>query len=391
LSESLLYRIGDIVRIEKITTREGFAALEPVWNRLLEQSSSNTLTLTYEWLSTWWEVFGEGRELYILLAIVGNEVIGIAPMLKRTVQHYGVLPFRRIEFLASGEEEADEICSDYLDFILKKGREEEALKTIFKYIQEEDSDWDEVLLTDISGESRNQPLLKSLCEDNGTRLQTMRDELCVYLQLPTSWNELINNLPRSFRRKINKDRRTFAAYQGELKIIESSEGFEEGFAALVELHQQRWMSKGMPGVFSSEKFSRFHRLFAPKAIKNAWLKLYVALKDGRPVAAIYNFAYNEKVHAYQSGFRQEDSGVNSPVILLRSFAIEHAIGSGFKEYDFLKGKEGSYKFKWLPQTRNIVQLRMAQSRTKEALYNTTTKVIDGLRNIKKSLKNTATF
>jgi CelD/BcsL family acetyltransferase involved in cellulose biosynthesis len=379
------------VRIEKVTTREGFAALEPIWNRLLEQSTSNTLTLTYEWLSTWWEVFSEGRELYILLAIVGNEVIGIAPMLKRTVQHYGVLPFRRIEFLASGEEEADEICSDYLDFILQQGREEEALKAIFKYIQEADADWDEVLLTDMSGESPNQQRLKSLCENSGTRLQTMREELCVYLQLPTSWDELLNNLPRTFRRKIIRDRRAFAAYEGELKIIESSEGFEEGFAALVELHQERWMSKGMPGVFASEKFMRFHRLFAPKAIKNAWLKLYVALKDGKAVAAIYNFAFNGKVHAYQSGFRQEESGLNSPVILLRSFAIEHTIGFEFKEYDFLKGKEGSYKFKWLPQTRNIVQLRMAQSRTKETLYNTTTKVIDGLRNIKKSLKNTATF
>jgi CelD/BcsL family acetyltransferase involved in cellulose biosynthesis len=379
------------VRIEKITTREGFAALEPVWNRLLEQSASKTLTLTYEWLTTWWEVFSEGRELYILLALVGNELIGIAPMLKRTVQHYGVLPFRRIEFLASGEDEADEICSDYLDFILKRGREEEALKTIFKYMQEEDADWDELLLTDVSGDSPNLPLLKSLCEDSGTRLQAMRDELCVFLQLPDSWDELLKNLKKSFRQKINRDRRAFAANAGELKIIESQEEFEEGFTALVDLHQQRWVSKGMPGVFSSEKFTRFHRLFAPKAIKNAWLKLYVGLKDGEPIAAIYNFAYNNKIHSYQSGFRQDNSDLHSPVVLLRSFAIEDAIGFGCKEYDFLKGREGSYKFEWLPQTRNIVQLRLAQSRTKEALYNTTTKVIDGLRNIKKSLKNTATF
>jgi CelD/BcsL family acetyltransferase involved in cellulose biosynthesis len=384
-------QIGVIVRIEKITTREGFAALEPVWNRLLEESASNTLTLTYEWMSTWWDVFSEGRELYILLALVGNELIGIAPMLKRTVQHYGVLPFRRIEFLASGEDEADEICSDYLDFILKRGREQEALTGIFKYIEEEDADWDEVLLTDVSGDSPNLPLLKSHCEDSGTRLQTMRDELCVYLRLPDSWDDLLKNLKKSFRQKINRDRRAFAAQDGELKVIERGEEFAEGFEALVELHQQRWVSKGMPGVFSSEKFTRFHRLFAPKAINNAWLKLYVAMKEGAPIAAIYNFAYNHKIHSYQSGFRQENSGLHSPVVLLRSFAIEHAIGFGCREYDFLKGREGSYKFEWQPQTRNIVQLRLAQSRTKEALYNTTTRVIDGLRNIKKSLKNTASF
>jgi hypothetical protein len=205
--------------IEKIIKEEEFEALAQEWNELLRRSASNTLTLTHEWLSTWWEVFGEGRELYILLVRDGKQLIGIAPMLKRTVQHYGVLPFRRIEFLASGEDEADEICSDYLDFILKKGREEEALKTIFTYIHEEDSDWDEVLLTDMSGESPNQPLLKSFCENSGTRLQTMRDELCVYLKLPVTWDELLKNLKKPFRWKINRDRRAFAAYGGKLKVV----------------------------------------------------------------------------------------------------------------------------------------------------------------------------
>jgi CelD/BcsL family acetyltransferase involved in cellulose biosynthesis len=379
------------VIIEKITTLDGFKSLAPIWNNLLENSASNTLTLTHEWLSTWWEVFGEGRELYILLVFVGNELIGIAPMLKRTIQHYGVLPFRRLEFLASGEDEADEICSDYLDFILKRGREQEALEKILHHIHEEDTDWDEVLLTDISGDSPNLPLLKSLCETRGTRLQTMRDELCVYVRLPNSWDELLKNLKKSFRQKINRDRRAFAGYDGELKIIKTAEGFEEGFEALVELHQARWLSKGMPGVFSSEKFARFHRLFAQKAIANDWLRLLVAFKEGKPIAAIYNFIHNKKVHSYQSGFKADDSGLHSPVILLRGFAIEDAIASGCQEYDFLKGREGSYKFEWLPETRNILQLRLAQSRTKEALYNTTTKVIDGLRNIKRSLKNTATF
>ena len=136
------------LNIEIVINEDEFAALAKEWNQLLEQSASNTLTLTYEWLSSWWEVFGEGRELYILLVRDGEELIGIAPMLKRTVQHYGVLPFRRIEFLASGEEEADEICSDYLDFILLRGRETEALDCKMRNIYEIDTDWDEVLLTD---------------------------------------------------------------------------------------------------------------------------------------------------------------------------------------------------------------------------------------------------
>jgi CelD/BcsL family acetyltransferase involved in cellulose biosynthesis len=377
------------VRIEKITTREGFAALEPVWNKLLEQSASNTLTLTYEWMTTWWEVFSEGRELYILLALVGNELIGIAPMLKRTVQHYGVLPFRRIEFLASGEDEADEICSDYLDFILKRGREEVALKLILRYIYEKDTDWDEVLLTDMSGDSVNLPFVKAFCEDRGIKVQQVRDEISIFLPLTKKFEEIINDISPSFRRKIRHDRKAFEAYGGVMRLIENQAHFEEGFEALMELHKTRWMSRGGEGVFASEKFTRFHRLFAPKAIQHSWLKLYVACKNDKPIAAIYNFVYNNKVHYYQSGFRQENSGLQSPGVFMQAYAIEDAIQKGFEEFDFLKGREGSYKFRWLPQTRSLVQMRLSQSRTKEVLYHTTSKVIDGLRNIKKSLRNTA--
>ena len=124
-------------------------------------------------------------------------------------------------------------------------------------------------------------------------------------------------------------------------------------------------------------------------MQHSWLKLYVACKNDKPIAAIYNFVYNNKVHYYQSGFRQENSGLQSPGVFMQAYAIEDAIQKGFEEFDFLKGREGSYKFRWLPQTRSLVQMRLSQSRTKEVLYHTTSKVIDGLRNIKKSLRNTA--
>jgi CelD/BcsL family acetyltransferase involved in cellulose biosynthesis len=375
--------------IEIVIKEDEFEALAQEWNSLLEQSASNTLTLTHEWMTTWWEVFSEGRELYILLVKDGAELIGIAPMLKRTVQHYGVLPFRRIEFLASGEEEADEICSDYLDFILLRGRETEALDFILRYIYEKDTDWDEILLTDLAGDSVNLPFVKAFCEDSGIKMQQVRQEIAVFLPLTKSFAEIVGNLSSNFRRKIRQDWKAFKAYGGEFRLINSLDNLEEGFAALVELHQARWLSRGEAGVFSSKKFTRFHRLFARKAIVKDWLRLYVALKDGKPIAAIYNFVHNNKVHYYQSGFKHEDSGLHSPGVLVQAYAIENAIEAGFSEFDFLKGKPGSYKFRWHPQTRSLVQMRLSQSRTKEVLYNTTSKVIDGLRNIKKSLKNTA--
>ncbi len=377
-----------MINVEKITSPAGFAALEPMWNTILQASASNTLTLTYEWLSTWWQIFNEERELYILLARDGDEVIGIAPMLKRTVQRYGLLSFRRLEFLATGEDEADEICSDYVDFIFVRGREAEALGAILQTIHE-DPDWDEMLLPEMSAESVNFPLLKTLCQERETKIQTVSEALAIYLPLPGSWEALVQMTGSHFRRGIRQDRKRFAEYGGEIRLIDSDEGFEEAFASLIDLHQARWRERQLPGVFASERFTRFHRQFARLAARRGWLRLYLALKDGKAFAAIYNFLYNNKVHYYQSGVNIEASGLRRPGVLLQSFAIEDAIQQGFSEYDFLKSAAGSYKFRWHPQTRQLVQLRLSQPRAKESLYHTATKVIGGLRSLKRSLKNQA--
>jgi hypothetical protein len=44
-----------------------FQSLEDRWNITLKDSPSKTIFSTWEWLSTWWKHFGEGKKLVILL------------------------------------------------------------------------------------------------------------------------------------------------------------------------------------------------------------------------------------------------------------------------------------------------------------------------------------
>ncbi len=378
-----------MLTVEKITTREEFHRLGEVWNSILDQSAANTLTLTWEWLSTWWEVFSEGRELYALVVRDSEEIIAIAPLLRREVQHYGLIPFRRLEFLASGEDEADEICSEYLDFILLRGREEQGLEAIFAYLQEQEEDWDEILLTDMAGESKSLPVLKKSCEGRGLKLEELRNETCIYVNLPSEWEAFLESIGPTFRQRIRKDRRLAPEINAKLRIIDGVEGFEECFRELVRLHQMRWVSRGEPGVFSSSKFTRFHDRLAPRARSKGWIRLFILSVDDVPVAALYDFVYNKKMYYYQSGFDMAHSPIRSPGLLIRSYAIENAIESGLYECDFLKGDTSGYKAGWRGQTRSIVQLRMSRAQSKEAIYTATTKLFDGLRHIKRAFKRVA--
>ncbi|HEX8889979.1 MAG TPA: GNAT family N-acetyltransferase [Pyrinomonadaceae bacterium] len=374
-----------MITVEKVLTREGFSGLASVWNPLLRESASDTLFLTHEWLSVWWEVFGGKRELYILLVRDGEELIGIAPLLRKEVRHYGLLPFRRLEFLASGEDQADEVCSEYLDFILRRGRELEALEHVFRTLRANSAEWDELLLTNVSADSTNLALLEKICEAAGINSSVLHKQNSSYLTLDTDFESYLARLGKKFQSNLRRERRVAEKHGGHLRIIDSIDGFEENFETLISLHQACWTERGEPGVFASERFTRFHKAVAPVILRNGWLRLYVYLLGDEAVSALYAFAYNQKLFYYQSGFAGRRAPLYSPGTLIQSHAIEDAVKSGFREFDFLTGEEHGYKAKWGAQQREVLQLRLAQSQSKEVVYKTTTKLVAGLRHFKRSL------
>jgi CelD/BcsL family acetyltransferase involved in cellulose biosynthesis len=374
-----------MITIEKVTTREDFAQLEGQWNELLISSASDTITLTHQWLLTWWDVFNEERELCLLLARDGGRLIGIAPLLKRTVRHYGLLPFRRLEFLASGEEEADEICSDYLDFIVQCNREKEVLEAFLDFLLQEETGWDELLLTDIAGLSPNLPIIRDLSEARGLSWQVTREQICIFVPLPDNHTTLLNNLSSQKRKRINKDRRVSKEQGMTAERFASADDFNDAFDTLVRLHQERWTSRGFPGSFASEKFSRFHRELAPKLLKNDWAQIWILCHEDKPIYAIYDFVYGGKLIHYQSGMGISPSSILSPGLLLRDLSFEDAIEKGFTECDFLKGDEKSYKLSWHGDTRPIVQVRLARNSTKETIYESAIGLVDKLRPVKRGV------
>jgi CelD/BcsL family acetyltransferase involved in cellulose biosynthesis len=375
-----------MITVEEVTTRAGFEQLEPEWNALLARSASNNIVLTFEWLSTWWQVFGEGRELYILVARERDHIVGIAPLLRRTIRHYNLLPYERLEFLGSGEDEADEICSDYLDFMVQRGCEVPVLEALLRHIRQRGIG-DELILTDVSGDSPCLQVLEGLCSRHELNLSITRDQFCHYLPLGDGWDKLLSSVEGRFRTYIRRDCKVFADARGELRIIDSSENFQENFTILIDLHQSRWNARGEPGVFASEKFRRFHRTLTPKLLRKGWVRLMIAFLAGSPISAVYTFVYNNKMYEYQNGLRTPDSpggptNVHSPGTLLQALSIKHSIESGLEEYDLLKTPPNSFKFKWRGRRRRILQIRVSQRSAKEAAYTKVTKVVDRLHQFK---------
>src|ERR1051325_11155290 len=109
------------MHIEIINDIEQFFSLREDWNALLESSASNCVFLTHEWLSAWWNHLADGRQLFILTARESGRLAGVLPVSERGAQVARMMP-RSLEFLGSGI-----IGSDYLDVVIRKGRESEVI------------------------------------------------------------------------------------------------------------------------------------------------------------------------------------------------------------------------------------------------------------------------
>ena len=117
---------------------EAVDAAAGAWDDLLERSRDPEIFLTHAWMRSWWEVFGGegGRQPLVLLVHDGPQLIGLAPLQVRPVAGIGPARLKRLEFLGTGEDEADEVCSDFLDVVAADGRDDDVCRAVWRYLAE---------------------------------------------------------------------------------------------------------------------------------------------------------------------------------------------------------------------------------------------------------------
>jgi CelD/BcsL family acetyltransferase involved in cellulose biosynthesis len=341
--------------IEVITRWDDLIDHRHAWLDLLARSSANEPMLSPQWLETWWQVFGEGRNLRTMLVYQDGRLIGMAPLLARRIWHRGVIPLRRLELLATGEPEADEIYSEYLNLISERGQESRVARVLVTALREGKlGPWDELSLDMLDGLS---PMTRALLHE--LRRARLLDEVtphrpCPYIPLPATWEAYLGQISSSRRYFIKRTLKAFEQWAGEelvLRRASTPAELEQGFDILAELHGKRWQHAGSQGVFSSERFSRFHRMVMAKLLASDNLDLIWLCKGNRPLAAVYNIVWDNKVYFYQSGRCTDVPSKVRPGIAIHIYAIQDSIKRGRAKYDFLAGA-----------TRYKQQLALAQTR-----------------------------
>lgn len=344
-----------------LTTADEFNRLEDIWNKLLLQSPSDNYFLRWEWLWNWWHVFAEKDDkLAIIVLEKNNEVTGIGPFYIRRRLLGNLFPVKRLMFLGTQDKGDGDVGSDYMNIIYKNGEADSTIKHILEAIVKKDL-CDEIYLSKMDTSSEVFNAVKEEAAKFNLRIKVYNTFISPYINLPMHWDDYLSTLSSSMRYKIRREaKRVKSDNNLSFKRVERPDEFENYFKELIRLHQMRWQSKGIDGVFSSSKFTSFHKRVAPVMLKNGHLEFVCLTEKNINRAIIYNVVYNNKIYFYQSGIDAPDSNTAFGY-LLHCYCIEEAIKKGMKEYDFLpSGRTDDYKARFTKTYRMVSDIYMAR-------------------------------
>lgn len=369
-----------------IKNETDFFSLRKAWADLLMQSSDPSVTQSWEWMHTWWQIYGKGRrDLHVICAYKNDRLVGIAPFSAERIptNYYGVIRFRTLWLLGCGPVKGRSVVSDYLNLIVLKGLEDAFIQGLMKHLCH-NGDWDEIILENVNAESDVPGLLKENAHRTGLTYTAMDTTRSIIAKLPNTWDEYINSISGSLRYKIRRGRKEFSRIGGTYYLVKEQRELPKAFADLERLHQHRWRSKGIAGAFSSCEWKSFHRKLMSLLLEKDQLKLSFLKLDNQPVAANYNFVFDNKIHFFQSGLIPHQNKHIRLGLLLHSYCIQEAINEGFKEYDFLQiGASGAgYKKMWENYSRDLLDIRICRCSNRENVYRLLTRISDFARKAK---------
>lgn len=318
----------------------GFEALRAEWNALLRRSRFNTIFLTYEWQTTWWEYLGEG-ELWILAMrrTDTDELVGIVP-LYRVVNSDG--PWAgKYKFNIVGCIEV----SDYLDIIAAQGWETVVYGALCDWLcSSQAPEWDVLDLCNLPEDSLTYRDLPPMMTDADLDVQVTQEDTAPQFILPPTYDTYLQQqVDKKQRHEIRrKQRRAERETEVQFYFVGPQDNLAAEMDDFVALQQA---SRADKAEFMTPEMRRFFGGMAQRMLDAGFLRLCFLTLNGEKTAALLGFEYEGRYLLYNSGYDPEAHAHLSPGWVLLAYTIQYAIAVGCRVFDFMQGDE-EYKYRF---------------------------------------------
>jgi len=331
-----------------IVSESDWNSIRADWEDLYARSACAVIPLSFDWLRTWWNVYGSeyGRlGLRILSWWRGSRLIGVLP-LYQTRGRYGVAQLR---FISTGEAEFEETCPDYMNLMCLPGEESACADAAWLGIRQ--LKWDCLELMDLPSDAF---LARSPQLPAGAKI--VPRGRCPIADLTGGFEAYLGRLSANTRgqarRLIREGERAGVRF-----ALATAESAPAVFDEMAMLHQSRWTARGKVGAFGAPRFLEFHRSLIATWINDGTAVLAQLSRGSNTLAVLYGFVRGPIFSFYQAGVRVEDAmPLHSPGNLAHLLLIQYLAGRGVITYDFLRGS-AAYKERLARGANELITLR----------------------------------
>jgi CelD/BcsL family acetyltransferase involved in cellulose biosynthesis len=327
--------------IAVVTNETAFLDLEAEWNDAVDRAGLTHPFLRHEWIRTWWDCFGAGGRLHIVIVRAGGRIAAIAPLMAETVRMYGVT-VRRLRLLHNDH-------TPRADFIVAE-RPEESYRAIWTALRRTSGSWDVLQLGQLPQETPTGQTMRALATADGYKSGVWHSSDAPYLELTGTWDQYCNGLSAKFRHNV-RNRLSRLTRLGE-PVFETLDDPAAILAArddAFRIEASGWKHDEGTSVVADPAVHRFYSLLAERACARGWMRVLFLGVNGRRIAVLYGACYANRLFLFKTGYDPEYAQY-SPFKLLTYFAFRDAFEGGLREVDFL-GDADPWKLEWTSTTR----------------------------------------
>lgn len=328
---------------------EILSALKAEWKDLFLTARCSPF-LSWEWMSVWFESFGENRTPFILKAYRGEELVAILPMFIEGSKFLGI-PYTTLSLMGLGPGGAD-----YLGPIVKPGEMDAAVGAFLDFIKK-NIPGDLICLENLDRDSCFARMAKTVASADTDHWQhnELVESECAQIDLSRGWEYVLGQSKRksNFKRRFRK----LEVMDGfEFRSVTEPSKLGAAFERFLILHDKRWQGAGGSELSGHPRLISFQRKLI-HALSGCGLFRFDELwVDGECRSSVYALEHGGTFYYYNSGYDVEYADLSVGLVLI-GLSIQNAIRRGNTRYDFLRGEE-AYKFDWANRSTDLVSIRL---------------------------------
>lgn len=344
-----------------LTSLAQLEALRPEWAALVEAAEDATVFQSWDWVASWFEHFGAGRELLLFtVRDAGGRLVGAAPC-SRARSAGGLL--RLVHLLGRGND-----ATEYVQVLTTRADADAVAGALFDAWHRLSRSWDLLVLPSMPAAPCVGPL-RRLAAARGYAV-VAEDQARMLRPLPETWDAFYRSLRKSMKDNVNNyvNRLRRAGHREELVVVTDPDQLDGALDRFLELHRRRaeaTLGRPHDDRFDTPRRQAFlrtaaRRLFTAKQLWPCLLRV-----DGQTVAAQLCLVHKGRLYLHYSGFDPAWARYGVMTILSRR-CIEWGIGQGCRELDLLLGLDQD-KLRWGAEPRPVTNLTLASPRLRSRL------------------------